>query len=87
MENTGYTSTLSKKYQVVIPKKIRKELGLKSGRKLIWSVSKKGNEKKAEVVPAPESWTKYMSGLGKGIWSDVDIDKYIDDLRNEWDDK
>lgn len=30
------------------------------------------------------SW-KDARGLGKEIWEGVDVDKYIDELRNEWD--
>ncbi len=29
------------------------------------------------------SW-KDARGLGKEIWEGVDVDRYIDDLRNEW---
>ncbi|HJY87280.1 MAG TPA: hypothetical protein VKE24_10630 [Candidatus Acidoferrales bacterium] len=30
------------------------------------------------------SW-KDARGLGKEIWEGVDVDRYIDELRNEWD--
>ena len=30
------------------------------------------------------SW-KDARGLGKEIWEGVDVDQYIDELRNEWD--
>jgi hypothetical protein len=30
------------------------------------------------------SW-KDVRGLGKEVWEGVDVDRYIDGLRNEWD--
>lgn len=35
-------------------------------------------------APPRLSW-KDARGLGKEIWEGVDVDKYIDELRNEWD--
>ena len=29
-------------------------------------------------------WREFR-GLGKEIWEGVDVDRYIDELRNEWD--
>ena len=40
-------------------------------------------QKNSQSSPAL-SW-KDARGLGKEIWEGVDVDKYIDDLRNEWD--
>jgi phage-related protein len=28
-----------------------------------------------------------LKGLGKEIWKDIDVDKYVRDLRDEWDDR
>jgi len=78
-------SKLSQKYQMVVPKKVRRLLGLKSGDKVILRVKKVGRQKLVDFVPAPKSWAKYMRGLGKEVWKNVDVDKYISDLRDEWD--
>jgi hypothetical protein len=35
--------------------------------------------------PLPRlSWHE-ARGLGKGVWRDVDVERYIDTLRHEWD--
>jgi hypothetical protein len=38
-----------------------------------------------ESQPTPRLSWKDARGLGKEIWEGVDVDRYIDDLRNEWD--
>jgi hypothetical protein len=40
-------------------------------------------QSKPRATP-PLSW-RDARGLGKEIWQGVDVDKYINDLRNEWD--
>jgi hypothetical protein len=40
-------------------------------------------QRKPQVTPRL-SW-KDARGLGKEIWEGVDVDRYIDELRNEWD--
>lgn len=40
-------------------------------------------QRKSQTTPHL-SW-KDARGLGKEIWEGVDVDRYIDDLRNEWD--
>jgi hypothetical protein len=35
--------------------------------------------------PPPHLSWKDARGLGKEIWEGVDVDHYIDELRNEWD--
>ena len=34
--------------------------------------------------PAPYLSWKDASGLGKEIWEGIDVDRYIDTLRDEW---
>jgi len=58
------TAKLSSKYQIVIPKKIRRELKLNSGDVLIMKVE----DEKIIMRPKPKSYTEYMLGLGKEIW-------------------
>jgi hypothetical protein len=40
-------------------------------------------QRKTQATP-PLSW-KDARGLGKEIWEGVEVDRYIDELRNEWD--
>jgi hypothetical protein len=39
-------------------------------------------QRKAQPSPCL-SW-KEASGLGKEIWDEIDVDRYIDTLRDEW---
>ena len=43
------------------------------------------HELRASSRPSPPLSWKDARGLGKEIWEGIDVDKYIDDLRNEWD--
>lgn len=61
-----HTVTISSKYQVVIPKKIRMHLGLKPGQK-VQVLSYKG---RVELVP--ERPMEEMRGFLKGIDTTVD---------------
>jgi len=58
------TAKLSSKYQIVIPKRIRRELNLNSGDELIMKVE----DDKIIIRPKPKSYTEYMLGLGKEVW-------------------
>lgn len=60
------TAKLSSKYQIVIPKRIRRELKLNSGDELIMKVE----DDKIIMRPKPKSYTEYMLGLGKEIWEE-----------------
>lgn len=77
-------SKISDRYQTVVPADIRDALHLKAGDKILWSIIKLGDQKKAIAEPQPKSWAAYSRGLGKSIWKGIDIDKYIKDLRDEW---
>ena len=74
------------KYQVVIPKEARKKISLKPGQKMNVDVVgqkvvlSKANKKKEWKWP-----DDYIKRLG-GIWEGVDVDKYLDEERNSWDD-
>lgn len=78
------TSTITSKYQTVIPAPIRKELGIKKNEKLTWQIVKKGKHPIVAVSPKPKNWSKYISGLGKEIWKGINTDKYLKELREEW---
>lgn len=56
---------ISSKHQIAIPAKVRKELHLAAGDKLLILVS--GN--KIIMEPVPKSYTEYMQGLGKEVWN------------------
>lgn len=82
-----FDTHISRKYQTVIPAKIRHALNLKAGDKLSWRVIRVGDKQKILAEPRPKNWTEYSLGLGEEIWKNVNIDDYIDNLRDEWRDQ
>lgn len=78
------TSTVSDKYQVVIPALIRRTMGVKRGQQMSWVIPYGSYMPVAMVGPEKVDWAKRLAGLGKGNWSGIDAQKYIDDFRNEW---
>lgn len=78
------TATIGTKYQVVIPREVRKHLNwVEPG-------------KKVELIPLGQTvsirpvrsrkkkpWTERALGAHKKIWQGVDVLEYIRDLRNE----
>jgi AbrB family looped-hinge helix DNA binding protein len=77
------TVKISTKNQIVIPKEVRKALGVGAGDELV-VVEKPG---RIELVPRPKSYTKATLGLGKNIWKGVDAVKYVKGERKTWEKK
>ncbi len=78
---TVMTVRLGAKGQIVVPKAVREQLGLKEGDALMLMV-----EGQRVILRArPASFTKAMNGLHKEIWEGVDIDKWLDEERSSWD--
>lgn len=75
------TSTVSSANQTAVPALLRSILGLKQGDKLIWNID--SITKTAKVKAAPRDWGSYLSGLGKNIWKDVGVEKYIKEGRRD----
>ncbi len=71
---------LSSRHQVVIPKKVRKELGLHAGDQLVVEVE----GEKVVLHPRPKNYTNYMLGLGKEVWQGIDATEYIRKERESW---
>jgi AbrB family looped-hinge helix DNA binding protein len=73
------STTLSAKYQIVIPKDVRKKLSLSPRDKL--EVSLSPDQTYLIVKPVIENWPKHARGLGKEIWREVDTKKYHQEFR------
>ncbi len=71
---------LSSKHQVVIPKKVRKELGLHAGDQLVVEVE----GEKVVLHPRPKNYTNYMLGLGRKVWHEIDATEYVRKERESW---
>lgn len=77
--------TVGSKYQIVIPKEVRKKVkGLRPGKKVI---VKAINEETIAVKPVEQNWLERTRGMMKEAWKGIDTTKYLEDLRNEWDRK
>ena len=70
---------ISSKHQIAIPAKVRKELHLAAGDKLLIGIS--GN--KIIMEPVPKSYTDYMQGLGKEVW-DGQGEECLQKERESW---
>lgn len=71
---------VSGKYQVVIPKSIREEIGLEKGDELTVDLQ----EKTIIMRVKPKSFSKYTLGLHKKIWEKVEATEYVEQERNSW---
>lgn len=77
--------TVGTKYQIVIPKEIRKKIkGLKPGDKM---VVQSLDNKTVAIRKADQNWAIRTRGIAQKAWSKLDTSKYLEDLRNEWDKK
>ena len=73
------TTRMGSKGQVVLPKDVRARLRLRAGARL--GVKVRGRT----IVLEPQNGvTEALAGLGREIWKDVDLDKYLDEERASW---
>ncbi|MEG6567977.1 hypothetical protein V6B95_13560 [Thermoanaerobacterium saccharolyticum] len=54
------------------------------GDNIIWDYNKITGE--LIIMKRPESYTDALAGLGEDLWKQVGGTKYIEEMRNEWDD-
>ncbi len=76
---------LSRKYQIVVPKEVRKKMNLRVGERVaVYGV----DENRAMLVRRPKSYADALQGLGKEVWEALGgADKYIREERASWDKK
>ena len=74
---------LSKKYQIVIPKEVRKKMRLEAGAQVaIYPL----DETRAMLIKHPQNSVKALRGLGKELWEALGgADKYLKEERASWD--
>ena len=71
---------VGKRYQIVIPKKIREQLGVKIEDELIVSVRNSW----IVIQLRPRRYSEYMQGLGKDVWKEVEAAEYVRKERQAW---
>jgi AbrB family looped-hinge helix DNA binding protein len=71
---------VSSKYQIVIPKKVRKQISVKPGQRL--NVYLAGDQ----IILSPKrNWPNdYLKDL-RGLWRSIDIKTFVEMERNSWD--
>ena len=76
------TAKLSKKYQIVIPREVREQMGLRIGESVaVYSVDKQ----RAVLVKHPSNYVQVMKGLGKEMWKKLGgTSRYIRQERASW---
>lgn len=77
---TATTIHVGKRYQLVLPKKVRQRLDLHEGDELLVEVSRRG----ILLIPRPKSYTDHMAGLHREVWQDLDVDDYLEQERKTW---
>lgn len=77
--------TIGTKNQIVLPKEVRKKIkGLAPGKKvMIYPL----NADTIAIKVENKNWVERTSGIASKAWKDIDTTKYLDQLRNEWDEK
>lgn len=77
--------TVGPKYQVVIPKEVRKnEKGLQPGAKVTVDRTRKGI---ITIKTARKTWSDENYGALKKYWKGIDPIAEVEKMRDEWDEK
>lgn len=69
---------------IIIPDELFDTIKEKLGDEFIWDYDKKTN--RLFLMKKPESYTDFLSGLGKEMWKGVGGADYISQERDKWDD-
>lgn len=78
-------TSVNVKYQVVIPKEIRKKIKVKPGQKMDVEVTANQIILSPSKVKRQLNWPRdYIKKL-QNPWEGVDVDKYLEEERNSWD--
>lgn len=73
-------TTISGKYQVVIPKSVRESLHLKEGQELnVFTIGE------GLYLTPRKKWPDDFLGSEREFWSKIDVTKFIDEERDSWD--
>lgn len=77
--------TVGTKYQIVIPKEIRKKMrGVKPGSKIGLNAV---DENTATIKTEPQSWVDRTSGMMTEAWKDIDPIKELQKMKDEWEER
>jgi len=77
--------TIGTKNQIVLPKEVRKKIkGLKPGSKvMVYPLDENTIAVKVDL----NNWVKNSQGITAAAWKNIDTTKYLEELRDEWNEK
>lgn len=79
-----YQVTVGAKYQIVIPKEVRKEIqDIRPGKKVGVYVS----NGKVTIKPEPGNWLNRTRGMMTEAWKGLDTTRELEKMRNEWEER
>lgn len=77
--------TVGTKYQIVIPKEIRRKIkGLRPGIKV--GIDRM-DDNTVTIKTEPAGWIKRTAGMMTKAWKDIDPIKELEKMRNEWEER
>lgn len=76
------SAKLTSKFQITIPARVRRRLGLKAGDSVYLAIE--GDRVVLQAVP--DSWTEASRGLGADLWRRVGGAEAIERERESWED-
>lgn len=75
------TVKVSKRYQIAVPRAVRRLLNIQSGDQLLVDVQ----DNMVILMPMPKDHTQALAGLHREIWQGVDAAVYLREEREAWD--
>lgn len=72
---------VSKRYQILLPSAVRRQLNIKAGDRLLVDIQ----DGVLVLIPQPEDYVQAMAGLHQEIWKGVNTTKYLQEERAAWD--
>lgn len=76
--------TVGPKYQIVIPKEVRKKIKVRPGDQVGLYVE---DSDTVTIDIKPKSWTERTRGMMKEAWKGIDTAAELEKMRNEWERK
>lgn len=74
------TVKVSGRYQISLPSRARRELGIEAGDRLMVVVQ----EGMLILLPQPQDYARSMVGLHREVWEGVDTAAYLNEERATW---
>lgn len=74
------TVKVSKRFQIAVPAKVREQLNIQSGDRLIVDVQ----DGLLILLPQPGKFADHLVGLHKEVWQGIDGQGYVDQERDAW---